>query len=549
MLHVCTAALDATLARGGRVPAEQLGRPFISPTFAGSPAYYKRGQRDSLALLARCGRPSYFVTMTANPGWPEIQENLEPGQRWEHRPDLVSRVFNMKSKQLIQDRRNGNVFTNGEPGSSPASMILWVVEYQKRGLPHVHIAVRVAGPQPVTSELIDANITANMPNALEDPWLAQFVMCTMTHKCTASCAEKRRGGHSRDCNKRFPKPVRLQTTLDDKGFPLYRRDADSTRVVPYNATLLRRYHCHINVEVAASVEIVSYLFKYVFKGADTVNVSLINRDVAAAAAGAQAPAGALAAGAEANVAAAAGAAAGAAAAATAPAAGAPPAGAAPAAGAAPVAGAPEPAARKEHPHTQFMKARYTSAVEATAYFNNTDRSHKEPAVTQLAVHLPNQDSVIVAANDGDVAKKVEVTSSDLIRYMRRPLSRSWCTNEPYSHLYFDDLREHLRPNYDPVNEAGKYARDCKALQQVLPDEAQVCYRCKHLGEQAAMIESGCRSLHCTGENPSSVLCAGTSSARQRLRQHDLHHLHGILSARSSQERRLVELRRASGPVR
>ena len=37
-------------------------------------------------------------------------------------------------------------------------------------------------------------------------------------------------------------------------------------VVPYNAALLLKYNCHINVEVVSTIKAVKYLFKYIMKG-------------------------------------------------------------------------------------------------------------------------------------------------------------------------------------------------------------------------------------------------------------------------------------------
>jgi len=39
-------------------------------------------------------------------------------------------------------------------------------------------------------------------------------------------------------------------------------------VVPHNPYLSRRFNCHINVEVCASIISVKYLYKYVYKGHD-----------------------------------------------------------------------------------------------------------------------------------------------------------------------------------------------------------------------------------------------------------------------------------------
>ncbi|XP_044005460.1 uncharacterized protein LOC122850368 [Aphidius gifuensis] len=54
-----------------------------------------------MAIVQKFGKPDLFVTMTCNPNWREIQENLLPGQTASDRPDIVSRVFNIKKDELI----------------------------------------------------------------------------------------------------------------------------------------------------------------------------------------------------------------------------------------------------------------------------------------------------------------------------------------------------------------------------------------------------------------------------------------------------------------
>ncbi len=59
--------------------------------------------QDAMAIVRQFGKPDLFVTMTCNPKWVEIHENLQHGQKAENRPDLVARVFNMKLKEILQD--------------------------------------------------------------------------------------------------------------------------------------------------------------------------------------------------------------------------------------------------------------------------------------------------------------------------------------------------------------------------------------------------------------------------------------------------------------
>ena len=57
----------------------QLGKQVILPaSFGGSPRALHQSYLDAMAIVARFGRPDYFITMTANPNWAEIVRNLRP---------------------------------------------------------------------------------------------------------------------------------------------------------------------------------------------------------------------------------------------------------------------------------------------------------------------------------------------------------------------------------------------------------------------------------------------------------------------------------------
>jgi len=51
---------------------------------------------DAMTLVARFGKPEFFVTMTCNPYWDEIVQQLLPGQMPQDRPDIVARVYRAK---------------------------------------------------------------------------------------------------------------------------------------------------------------------------------------------------------------------------------------------------------------------------------------------------------------------------------------------------------------------------------------------------------------------------------------------------------------------
>ena len=110
-----------------------------------------------MAICRKFRKPDLFITFTCNPNWEEITRELRPGENVQDRPDLVARVFKLKKDQLMKDIKSGNVF-----GRVPA--FLWVIEFQKRGLPHTHILLILDElDRPSTSSDIDNIISAQLP--------------------------------------------------------------------------------------------------------------------------------------------------------------------------------------------------------------------------------------------------------------------------------------------------------------------------------------------------------------------------------------------------
>ena len=115
------------------------GQPLILPgTYIGGPRNMRQKFQDSMAVVREHGKPDLFITMTCNPNWSEIKDNLSQGQVATDRPDLVARVFKMKIEELKNDLLKKHVF-----GKIVAHMM--VIEFQKRGLPHAHILIILSG--------------------------------------------------------------------------------------------------------------------------------------------------------------------------------------------------------------------------------------------------------------------------------------------------------------------------------------------------------------------------------------------------------------------
>ncbi|XP_028086185.1 uncharacterized protein LOC114287102 [Camellia sinensis] len=112
-----------------------VGRRIILPSsFVGSPRDMYQRYQDAMALVQKYGKPDLFLTMTCNPNWPEIKVELLPGQSSHDRPDLLTRIFHSKFDEMKTD-----ILTKHVLGKVLA--YAYVIEYQKRGLPHAHMAI------------------------------------------------------------------------------------------------------------------------------------------------------------------------------------------------------------------------------------------------------------------------------------------------------------------------------------------------------------------------------------------------------------------------
>ena len=64
-----------------------------------------------MAIIRKYGRPSIFITFTANPRWDEITRELLPGQTAIDRPNLVAHVFYIKIAHLLYDLKWKQIFS------------------------------------------------------------------------------------------------------------------------------------------------------------------------------------------------------------------------------------------------------------------------------------------------------------------------------------------------------------------------------------------------------------------------------------------------------
>lgn len=90
---------DAASHADNNVDLNELGRRIILPSsYTGGPRHMQQCKQDSLAVARRYRKIDLFTTVTCNPRWPEITDELLENQTAADRPDLVARVFALKKK-------------------------------------------------------------------------------------------------------------------------------------------------------------------------------------------------------------------------------------------------------------------------------------------------------------------------------------------------------------------------------------------------------------------------------------------------------------------
>jgi hypothetical protein len=256
--------------------SNELGTRFILPSsFTGSTRNMQQHCQDALAINRYFGGGDLFITMTANPTWPEVQSALFLGQTASDRPDVVVRVFKAKLESLIGDIKRGLL--------GKINAYLYTIEFQKRGLPHAHIIVFLKPHAKLrTPADIDSLMSSEFPD--DNPELLELILKMMVHtpcgpqNSSAPCMVNGK------CSKGFPKPFLEETSVTEDSYARTRRrntgqtyvigtgtrvkQVDNRWVVCHSKYLIWKYRCHINVESIASVKAIKYIYKYVYKGHD-----------------------------------------------------------------------------------------------------------------------------------------------------------------------------------------------------------------------------------------------------------------------------------------
>uniref|UniRef100_A0AC35TYB3 Helitron_like_N domain-containing protein n=1 Tax=Rhabditophanes sp. KR3021 TaxID=114890 RepID=A0AC35TYB3_9BILA len=259
--------------------ALQIGRRIILPSsFTNSLRYLQECYQDAMSLVRKFGKPDIFNTMTCSPQDESILAAIKPNQSPNDRPDIISRVFNKLKDQLIHEYVKEEIMGR-------VICYIFVIEFQKRGPPHMHALFTLDREDKLRNGLdVDRLISAEIPDFEEDPILYNLVTKFHVHGPCGDLNPKSLCMVNDICSKKYPKQFNDTTIIDTNGYAIYKRpnnnrfvmkngqQLDNRWIVPYNPYLLKRFHCHNNVEKVSDFEGVKYLYKYIYKGHDATTI-------------------------------------------------------------------------------------------------------------------------------------------------------------------------------------------------------------------------------------------------------------------------------------
>jgi hypothetical protein len=187
--------------------AEHGSHIIVPSTHVCSDRYMGQLFQDFMAICRAFQKPDLFLTMTANPNWPEIQDALleeklpDPTSNTHRRkqiasdrPDIVACVFEQKKNALLKDIRGGAL------GKVVAN--IHTIEFQKRGLPHMHLLIFLDPTNKIhNAHDIDSIVSAQIPDPVTQPLLYETVTNCMVHGPCGNIKPKAKCMVDKKCSK------------------------------------------------------------------------------------------------------------------------------------------------------------------------------------------------------------------------------------------------------------------------------------------------------------------------------------------------------------
>ncbi|XP_045456077.1 uncharacterized protein LOC123665891 [Melitaea cinxia] len=197
-----------------------IGQLVILPSsFTGGPRYLHEKTQDAMTYVRNYGKPDLFITMTCNPNWKEIKDNLHSTATPQDRYDILNQSPDQDEDPTLYD-----------------------------------IVVR---------NMIHGPCGALNPNS----------PCMHEGKCSKKFPKPYQSQTSTG-DDGYPKYRRLSPEEGGRKAAIRNYEIDNRWVVPNNKLLLKIFEAHVNVELCSSVKSIKYVTKYINKGSDQATFSL-----------------------------------------------------------------------------------------------------------------------------------------------------------------------------------------------------------------------------------------------------------------------------------
>ena len=251
----------------------------VPNTIPGSKSYWSSKLLEVLEMSAELGKPTFFITLTQNDGWHELQSLVKNGYEEPVQKSIQELLIEHPNpcidhstetvvafmKRLKDFKQNVLAKKNGPLGH----VLNWWMrkEFQNRGALHVHMVVW-CDPETVPADAVRAELPRANTDNTSCKAMRESVKKFQVHNCRPErCFSGNNGSANPACKYGFPFKEQGKECLDVSGIRLlYKRSSqEDLNIVPYNLPILLTWFGHMNIQRVTSGGWEVYHAKYVSK--------------------------------------------------------------------------------------------------------------------------------------------------------------------------------------------------------------------------------------------------------------------------------------------
>ena len=240
---------------------KEYGEKTFIPTFLTNfDFYWKNLQNRCFTLSSILGHPTFFLTITFNPYWPEVVA-LKRAPTAYGDGSVVSVIFKFKLKSTIKFIKKSNIL-------GKILGYVYRIEYQNRGYLHAHL---LFWSKFDTEDLgkIQQVINSHFPprEGLPSELSKYEKIRVLIERYQLHHHSKRCRNKQNECSFGYPKPLSDHSYFNRAELILARNE-DERLIVPHNLLLLCLLRSHSCLELISSNQSIGYILKYCSKNSD-----------------------------------------------------------------------------------------------------------------------------------------------------------------------------------------------------------------------------------------------------------------------------------------